>query len=62
LEDRERAGVFTVWFGIIVLAASVIADLAGLGEGRALGNLQTAGILLGITAICVGLYLTFKRD
>jgi hypothetical protein len=60
LEERERAGVITVWFGIIVVAASIIADLAGLGEGRALGNIQTAGIILGITAIVVGLYLVFK--
>ena len=49
-------------FGIITLAASLGADLIGLGNGADFGPEQIAGALLGAVAITIGWVLANGDD
>lgn len=60
MDDRETAGVVTIGFGIVVLVASLAADLFGIGEGGNFGPDQIGGALLGVIVLIVGLLLTLR--
>jgi hypothetical protein len=62
LEERETAGTVTALFGIITLAASLGADLFGIGNGADFGPEQIAGALLGAVAITIGWVLVHSDD
>jgi hypothetical protein len=59
MDDKEASGIFSVVFGLIVLLVSLLPDAVGLEHIVHRSNLQSAGALLGLTIVAVGVFLSY---
>ncbi len=55
------ASIVLVIIGVVLLAASLLADVAGIGDSAGFGPQQTAGAVAGAVVAAVGLFLMFRR-
>ena len=46
--------------GIGLLAASVLADVIGIGDDAGFGNQQMMGTIAGVVITAIGLFLTLR--
>jgi hypothetical protein len=56
------ASIILLVVGVGLLAASLLADVIGIGDDVGFGRQQTTGTAAGAVITAVGLYLTFKRS
>ncbi len=57
---NKTAPILVLVIGIGLLAASLLADVVGIGDDPGFGSQQTTGTIVGVIITVVGLYLTLK--
>ncbi len=57
---NKTANVLVLVIGIGLLAASLLADVIGIGDDPGFGNQQMMGAIAGVAIIAVGLFLTLR--
>ena len=62
MQGDKMASILLLVVGVGLLAASLLADVIGIGDSPGFGNQQTAGTAAGVVIAGVGLYLTLKRS
>ena len=62
MESNKMASIILLVVGVGLLAASLLADVVGIGDDAGFGRQQTTGTVAGAVITAVGLYLTFKRS
>ncbi len=60
MRTNKTAPILVLVIGIGLLAASLLADIIGIGDVPGFGSQQTAGTIVGVIITVVGLYLTFR--
>ncbi len=58
--NNKNASIALLVVGVALLAASLGADIIGLGDDPGFGRQQTMGTVAGAIITAVGLYLTIK--
>jgi len=58
--DNKTVPILALVIGIGLLAASLLADVIGIGDDPGFGNQQTLGTIVGVAIMAVGLFLTFR--
>ena len=61
MSGNKTASVLVLVIGIGLLAASLLADVIGIGNEPGFGNQQTMGTIVGVAIMAVGLFLTLKK-
>lgn len=56
----KTASIIVLIVGIGLLAASLSADVIGIGDNVGFGRQQTMGTIVGAVITIVGLFLTYK--
>ncbi len=56
----KTASILVIVIGIALLAASLLADVIGLGDYPGFGNQQTMWTIAGVVIIAIGLFLTLR--
>jgi hypothetical protein len=59
---KETAIIVLLVVGIGLLAASLLADVIGIGDYPGFGNQQTMGAVAGVLVIAAGLFFTLKKS
>ena len=59
--SNKMAPILVLIIGIGLLAASLLADIIGIGDDPGFGNQQTTGTIVGVLITAVGLYLILKK-
>ena len=59
---KETASIVLLVVGIGLLAASLLADVIGIGDSPGFGNQQTMGTLAGVLVTAAGLFFTLKKS
>ncbi len=57
---KELTPILVLVIGIGLLAASLLADVIGIGDDPGFGLQQTTGTIVGVIITAVGSYLTLK--
>jgi hypothetical protein len=57
---NKTASIIVLIVGIGLLAASLSADVIGIGDNVGFGRQQTMGTITGAVITIVGLFLTYK--
>ncbi len=57
---NKTAPILVLVIGIGLLAASLLADVIGIGDDPGFGNQQTMGTIAGVVITAIGLYLTLR--
>ncbi len=57
---NKTAHILVLVIGTGLLAASLLADVIGIGDDPGFGNQQTIGTIVGVAIMAVGLFLTFR--
>ena len=57
---NKTAQILVLVIGIGLLAASLLADVIGIGDDPGFGNQQTIGTIVGVAIMAVGLFLTLR--
>ncbi len=57
---NKTAPILVLVIGIGLLAASLLADVIGVGDHPGFGNQQTMGTIAGVVIIAIGLFLTLR--
>ena len=60
MSSNKIASILVLVIGIALLAASLLADVIGLGDDPGFGNQQTMGTVAGVVIIAIGLFLTLR--
>ena len=60
MHTAKTAGMIVLIIGIGLLAASLLADVIGIGDDVGFGGQQTMGTIAGVVITAVGLFLTLK--
>lgn len=58
---NKTASILVLVIGIGLLAASLLADVIGLGDDAGFGNQQTMGTIAGVAITAIGFFLTRRR-
>jgi hypothetical protein len=58
--SNKTASIIVLIIGIGLLAASLSADVIGIGDDPGFGRQQTMGTIAGVVITVVGLFLTYK--
>ncbi len=58
--DNKIANILVIVIGIGLLAASLLADVIGIGDDPGFGNQQTMGTIAAAVIIGTGLFLTLR--
>ncbi len=58
--DNKIASIVVVAIGVLMLLASLTADITGLGDDVGFGPQQTTGTIAGIVVLAIGAYLYKK--
>jgi len=58
--DNKTAQILVLVIGTGLLAASLLADVIGIGDDPGFGNQQTMGTIVGVAIMAVGLFLMFR--
>ena len=59
---KETASIVLLVVGIGLLAASLLADVIGIGDNPGFGNQQTMGTVAGVLITAAGLFFTLKKS
>ena len=59
--SKINASMVVLIIGIGILAASLLADIIGIGDDVGFGPQQTTGTIIGVIVVAVGAYL-MKKD
>ena len=60
---KDKMGSIAVLIiGVLILMASLLADIIGLGDDPGFGRQQTIGTIGGAVVTAVGLYLTIRAN
>ncbi len=57
---NKTAPILVLVIGIGLLAASLLADVIGIGDDPGFGNQQTMGTIAGAAITAIGLFLTLR--
>ncbi len=57
---NKTASILVLVIGIGLLAASLLADVIGIGDDPGFGNQQTLGTIVGVAIMAVGLFLMLR--
>ncbi len=57
---NKTASLLLLLVGVVLLAASLLADTIGIGDDPGFGSQQTMGTIAGAVVAAVGLFLTLK--
>ena len=57
---NKTASLLLLLVGVVLLAASLLADTIGIGDDPGFGRQQTMGTIAGAALAAVGLFLTLK--
>ena len=57
---NKTAPILMLVIGIGLLAASLLADVIGIGDDPGFGNQQTMGTIAGVVITAIGLFLTLR--
>jgi hypothetical protein len=60
MSSNKIASILVIVIGIGLLAASLLADVIGLGDDPGFGNQQTMGTIAGVVITAFGLFLTLR--
>jgi len=60
MSNNNTASTLVIVIGIGLLAASLLADVIGIGDDPGFGNQQTMGAIAGVVIIGTGLFLTLR--
>ncbi len=60
MTGNKTANILVLVIGIGLLAASLLADIIGIGDDAGFGNQQMMGTIAGVLIIAVGLFLTLR--
>ena len=58
--SNNTANILVLVIGIVLLAASLLADVIGIGDNPGFGNQQTMGTIAAVVIIAIGLFLTLR--
>ncbi len=58
--SNNTANILVLVIGIVLLAASLLADVIGIGDNPGFGNQQTMGAIAAVVIIGTGLFLTLR--
>ena len=58
----KTASIILLVVGIGLLAASLLADVIGIGNDAGFGLRQTAGTIAGAVVTALGVFFTLKRS
>ncbi len=58
--NNKIANILVLVIGIGLLAASLLADVIGIGDDPGFGNQQTMGTIAGVVITAIGLFLTLR--
>jgi hypothetical protein len=61
MEGKKIAGIILLVLGIIILVVSLVADFVGIGGSPVFGYKQIIGVIAGVIAAAVGLFLALKK-
>jgi hypothetical protein len=59
--NNRTIGVALIVIGVVLLIASLAADVIGIGGRAGFGRYQIAGIVVGFLATGVGLYMRARN-
>ena len=57
---NKTANVLVIVIGIGLLAASLLADVIGIGDDAGFGKQQMMGTIAGVVITAIGLFLTLR--
>jgi len=57
---NKTTNILVLVIGIGLLAASLLADVIGIGDDPGFGNQQTMGAIAGVVITAIGLFLTLR--
>ena len=60
MADNKTATILVLVIGIGLLAASLLADVIGIGDDAGFGNQQMMGTIAGVAITALGLFLTLR--
>ena len=60
MKTAKTAGMIVLIIGIGLLAATLLADVIGIGDDVGFGRQQIIGSIAGVVITAVGLFLTLK--
>ncbi len=60
MSGNKTASILVLVIGIGLLAASLLADVIGIGDDPGFGNQQTIGTIAGVAITAIGLFLTLR--
>jgi hypothetical protein len=61
MPSGKVATIVVLVLGIGLLAASLLADVIGIGDNPGFGRQQTMGTIAGVAVAIVGLFLLLKK-
>ena len=61
MKIHKTASIILLLVGIGLLAASLLADVIGIGDDPGFGRQQTAGTIAGVVVTAAGLFFTLKK-
>ncbi len=57
---NKTANILVLVIGIGLLAASLLADVIGIGDDAGFGNQQMMGTIAGVAITALGMFLTLR--
>jgi hypothetical protein len=58
---RSRLGVVFLVVGVVLMVASLFADVIGVGDRTVFGPLQIRGTIVGAVITALGLLITLRK-
>ncbi len=58
--DNIKPSMVVLVLGALILLASLLADIIGIGDDTGFGRQQTMGVVLGVVVLAIGAYLHKK--
>ena len=62
MSSNKTASILVLVIGIGLLAASLLADVIGIGDDPGFGNQQTMGSIAGAAITAIGFFLTRRAE
>ena len=60
--NNIKPSIVVLALGALILLASLLADIIGIGDDAGFGRQQTTGVILGVIVLAIGAYLHKKSD
>jgi len=59
--NKKNLGILLLVAGVVLLIASLAADVVGLGQAAVFGYKQIAGAIVGVIVAAVGYFMAFRK-